>query len=195
MPLSFEQVYPNVEAGKVDFVIVNSSFYVNLEARYGASRIATLKNLRQGKVCTIFGGVIITKAGSNIHKIADLKGKRFMAVKETSFGGWQMAWRKLKEQGIDPYKDFTDLQFGGTHDAVVNAVGEGKVDGGTVRTDILERMAKEGKIDINDYLILLGNEEHKHLSKNYYTKDFHLFIVRDYIPNGHLQRPKIFPMR
>jgi PAS domain S-box-containing protein len=166
VPLSFEQVYPNVEAGKVDFVIANSSFYVNLEVRYGASRIATLKNLRQGKVCTMFGGVIISKTSSGIGKLANLKGKTFMAVEETSFGGWQMAWRELKGQGIDPYKDFADLQFGGTHDAVVYAVGEGKVDAGTVRTDTLERMATEGKIDIDDYKILFGHDEHKHLIKH-----------------------------
>ncbi len=165
VPLSFEQVYPTIEAGEVDFVIANPSFYVNLEARYGAGRIATLKNLRQGKVCTTYGGVMITKAGSSINKLTDLKGKSFMAANETSFGGWQMAWRELKACGIDPHKDFADLQFGGTHDAVVYAVRDGKVDAGTVRTDTLERMAVEGKIDIDDYKILFSHDEHKHLIK------------------------------
>jgi len=127
VPLDFEQIYPTVEAGKVDFVIANPSFYVNIETEYGAGRIATLKNLRQGKVCTVFGGVIFTKAGSAINKLTDLKGKRFMAADKTSFGGWQMAWRELKDCSIDPYKDFADLLFGGTHDAVVYAVGNGKV--------------------------------------------------------------------
>jgi PAS domain S-box-containing protein len=172
VPLSFEQVYPAVEVGEVDFIVANPSFYVNLEVKYGAYRIATLKNLLQGKVCTVFGGVIIAKAGSGIGKLADLKGKRFMGVKETAFGGWQVVWRELKGQGFDPYKDFADLQFGGTHDAVVYAVGEGRVDAGSVRTDTLERMATEGKIDIDDYAILFGHEEHSHLLEDHNTKDF-----------------------
>ena len=172
VPLSFEQVYPAVEVGEVDFIVANPSFYVNLEVKYGADRIATLKNLRDGKVCTLFGGVIITKAGSGIGKLADIKGKRFMAVEETSLGGWQMAWRELKEQGIDPYKDFADLQFGGTHDAVVYAVSESKVDAGAVRTDTLERMAVEGKIDIDDYAILSCQAKHSHLLKDHDTGDF-----------------------
>ncbi|MEA3224752.1 MAG: PhnD/SsuA/transferrin family substrate-binding protein, partial [Planctomycetota bacterium] len=163
VPLDFEQIYPTVEAGEVDFVIANSSFYVNLEARYGAGRIATLKNLRQGKVCTTFGGAIFTKTDSGINKLTDLKGKRFMAVEKTSFGGWQMAWRELKVHGIDPHKDFADLLFGGTHDAVVYAVRDGKVDAGTVRTDTLGRMEAEGKIDIDDYEILFGRDKHIHI--------------------------------
>ena len=163
VPLDFEQIYPTVEAGKVGFVIANPSFYVNLEAKYNVSRIATLKNLRQGKVYAVFGGVMFTKAGSGINKLTDLKGKSFMAVNETSFGGWQMAWREFKTHGIDPYKYFADLQFGDTHDAVVYAVRDGKVDAGSVRTDTLEKMAAEGKIDINDYKILFGHDKHKHL--------------------------------
>ncbi len=160
VPLDFEHIYPTVEAGEVDFIIANSSFYVNLETRYGAGRIATLKNLRQGEICTIFGGVIFTRTDGSINKLTDLKGKRFMAVKETSLGGWQMAWRELKYRGIDPHKNFADLLFGGTHDAVVYAVRDGKVDAGTVRTDTLERMAAEGKIDVDDYRVLFDHDEH-----------------------------------
>ncbi len=159
VPLDFEQIYPTVEAGNVDFVIANPSFYVNLETGYNINRIATLKNLQQGKVCKVFGGVIFTKASSGLNNIADLKGKRFMAVKETSLGGWQMVWRELKACGIDPYKYFADLIFGGNHDAVVYAVRDGKVDAGTVRTDVLERMTMEGKIDIDDFKILFFDHE------------------------------------
>ena len=50
IPIDFEEVYSFVENGKVDFVLANSSFYVELEHRYGANRIATLKNLILAKV-------------------------------------------------------------------------------------------------------------------------------------------------
>lgn len=155
VPLDFMEIYSAVENGEVDFILANSSFYVELESYYGINRIATLKNFRLSNVSTTFGGVIFCKANrSNIRRLADLKGKTFMGVEETSFGGWRMAWREFKEKGIDPYKDFESLTFGGIHDAVVYAVRDGKVDAGTVRTDTLERMTIEGKINLGDFHVI-----------------------------------------
>ncbi len=154
VPLDFSEIYGAVEKGEVNFVLANSSFYVELERWYGINRIATLKNRRLGGVYTKFGGVIFCRADrDNIRSFSDLQGKRFMAVKETSFGGWRMAWRELKLKGLDPNSDFKAMMFGGTHDAVVYAVKEGAADAGTVRTDTLERMQGEGKIDLKDFYI------------------------------------------
>ena len=160
-PLDFEQIYPSVEKGMVDFILANSSFYVELESWYGANRIATLKNWRLGKVCTKFGGLIICKANrGDIQDLQDLKGKKFMAVSNTSFGGWRASFRELKKKGINPYRDFKEMRFGGTHDAVVQAVLAGKVDVGAVRTDTLERMAIDGKIDVNVFRIINDHRGH-----------------------------------
>lgn len=164
VPLDFEEINKAVETGSVDFVLANSAIYVELESLYGVSRILTLKNKRLDGAYTIFGGVIFLRADrADVNFLDDLKGKSFMAVKENSFGGWIMAWRELKEDGIDPYRDFSELSFGGTHDAVVYAVRDGIVDAGTVRTDTLERMVMEGKINITDYRAIHGHgDEHEH---------------------------------
>ena len=77
-----------------------------------------------------------------------------MAVDRFSLGGWTMAWREFKSEGIDPHREFAELLFGGTHDAVVYSVRDGKVDAGTVRTNTLERMQDEGKINLDDFRIL-----------------------------------------
>lgn len=75
-----------------------------------------------------------------------------MGVKKTAFGGFQMAWLELKNEGIDPFNDFSSLQFSGfPQDKIVYAVLNGKVDAGTVRTTTLERMAAEGLIDFNEF--------------------------------------------
>ncbi|GAG11102.1 unnamed protein product, partial [marine sediment metagenome] len=125
------------------------------EALHGANRIATLKNLREGGVCRTYGGVIFRRGDrGDVEHLADLKQKMFMAVAPTSFGGWITAWRELKDVGIDPHRDFAELKFGGTHDAVVLAVRDGEVDAGTVRTDTLERMAAEGEIDIEKFKVI-----------------------------------------
>lgn len=155
VPLDFAALMPAVKAGAVDFVLANSAYYVEMEARYGASRIATLRNRGQDGIYTRFGGVIFVRADrKDIRGLRDLRGKSFMAVDPQSLGGFLAAWRELKQAGIDPYRDFRPLRFGGTHDAVVYAVRDGVVAAGTVRTDTLERMAAEGKITLNEFRVL-----------------------------------------
>ncbi len=123
--------------------------------RYRISRIVTLNNLVGGVARKMFGGVIFTRSDrKRINRLADLQGKRLMAVDETSLGGFQMAWRELKSEGLDPYRDLSHLSFGGTHDKVVMAVKSAKVDVGTVRTGILERMTKAGVIKMSDFKII-----------------------------------------
>ncbi len=148
VPLDFDAVVPTVERGEVDFILTNPGIYVNLEVRYRVSRIATLKNRRGGLGYNIFGGVVFTRADRvDLQTLNDLRGVRFAAVDQASLGGFQMAWGELAKEGIDPYKDFSELRFAGTHDRVVRAVLAGQVDAATVRTDILERMAQAGTVD------------------------------------------------
>jgi len=154
IPLTHDQVYSQVEKGAVDFVLVNSALYVGLELKYNANRIVTLKELREGGAYKKYGGVIFCrKDRGDIRTPKDLKGKSFMAVSETSLGGWLAAWRELKEKGVEPRRDFTKLLFGETHDRVVEAVRDGVVDAGAVRTNVMEELSAEGKIDLDDFYI------------------------------------------
>jgi len=155
VPLGFDEVRLAVRQGRLDFVLTNSSYYVELESLYGVSAIATLKNRFGETGYSQFGGVIFSRADRNdIRQIGDLRKKTFAAVDASSFGGWHVGWRELKRQGIDPERDFKHFSFEHTHDAVVYAVRDRKVDAGTVRTDTLERMAAEGKVNLDDFYIL-----------------------------------------
>ena len=155
VPLDFEAIGPAVEAGAVDFVLSNSAIYVELETRYGASRIATMINRVGERASTRFGGVIISRADNEaVREPDDLRGQHFGAVMDNSFGGWLMGWYELRRLGLEPRKAFASVQFLGTHDAVVYAVLNGLVAGGTVRSDTLERMAEEGRIDLSQIRVL-----------------------------------------
>ena len=44
VPLNFREIEAAVKNRAIDFIITNSGDYVDLEALYGAQRIATLKN-------------------------------------------------------------------------------------------------------------------------------------------------------
>ena len=155
VPLDFDKVMPAVEAESVDFFLVNSSMFVTMQVKYGAIAVATMVNSRQGKALTSFGGVVIGSAyNENITTFEDLKGKKFAAVKENSFGGWQMAYKEFADNGIDPFNDFGSLVFTGKHDNVVFAVQNEDVDAGTVRTDTLERMVAIGAVVMEDFNVI-----------------------------------------
>jgi len=155
VPLDFDGVMREVAADRVDFVLTNPAMYVNLEYEYGASRMVTMLNLRQGLAVSHFGGVIFCRADrDDIKSLKDVAGKMFMAVDPSSLGGWLMAKRELDDAGIKPFRHLLALFFAGTHDRVVEAVKNGEVDVGTVRTDTLERMAAEGRISLADFRIL-----------------------------------------
>ncbi|RKY36202.1 MAG: hypothetical protein DRP78_04215 [Candidatus Omnitrophota bacterium] len=155
VPLDFDEICITVKDEQVDFIFVNPGLYIELEENFGVQRIVTLSNFYMGKGYAKFGTVIFTRADrKDIVELKDLKNKRFMAVAENAFGGWIIALRELTKQGIDPRKEFKELVFGGIHDAVVLAVLRGEVDAGSVRTEALERMAEEGKINLSDFRII-----------------------------------------
>ena len=108
LPLDFDSVDSAVSSGSVDFILVNPGIYVNLEANYRVSRIATMNNRRGGTTYNIFGGVVFTRSDrEDLRALEDLRGKSFMAVDRTSLGGFQMAWREFNALGINPLYDFS----------------------------------------------------------------------------------------
>lgn len=156
VPLDFHSIHSTVEKNGVDFVLVNSAYYVSLQYRYHISRMVTMRNILSGDIDSpMFGGVVFKRSDrTDIKNLSDLRGKRFVAVDEFSLGGWLMALREMKRLKINPHREFKSLNFTGTHDSVVYAVLKGEADAGTVRTDTLERMASEGKIDLNDFAVI-----------------------------------------
>ncbi|VAW52365.1 hypothetical protein MNBD_GAMMA05-714 [hydrothermal vent metagenome] len=155
IPLDFDEIEPTIKSKNIHFILVNSGIYVVMEVRHRISRIATLSRSIEDRHVNYFGGVIFTLSKrTGIQTLEDLKNKSFMAVDETSLGGFQMALRELEAAGIKPREDFSEITFGGIHDNVVMSVLNGKADVGTIRTGILESMDANGKINMQDFKII-----------------------------------------
>ena len=152
IPLKFSAIEPMVRRGKLDFLLANPSFFVQMEKKYNVRAIATLINSPDGKgAYDSFGGLILVKKDSPIKRLQDIQGNKFMVVKYSSFGSAHIIWRLLIENGIDPQKDLTAILEGKKHDNVVMAVRNGVADVGAVRTDTMERMVEEGKIKMDEF--------------------------------------------
>ncbi len=153
-PMKFAAVPVFIKNRKIDFYLVNSSMYCDMQNRFGGEAIVSLINAREGKPLKQFAGVLFVKADSPIQNLEDVRGRRFACVKKTSFGGYQMALRLLKQHGIDPERDCSAFKEAGTHDKVVQMVLKGIAEVGTVRSDTLERMAAEGQLDMSRIRVL-----------------------------------------
>lgn len=154
VPLKFVEIEPSLQNRQIDFLLANSAFYARFQEKYNLKAIATMVNKKGIYALDKFGGVLFTRKDSKIDELQDIRGKRFMCVKYSSFGGAHMALRLLRESGINPEKDCSAFTEGGTHDNVVMAVLKRQTDIGTVRSDTLERMAAEGKIQLDAFKII-----------------------------------------
>ncbi|MDH5387576.1 MAG: phosphate/phosphite/phosphonate ABC transporter substrate-binding protein [Gammaproteobacteria bacterium] len=173
--VSLGEIIQQASRGEFDFLLTNPSSFVEVEQRYGAKALVTLKNKRVNLAQSVFGSVIFTHVkNTDILNVKDLQGKTLMAVSEPAFGGWRVAWLEMLTLGFDPYRELKTLMFAEnkTQPEVVFAVRDGKADAGVVRTDQLERMEASGKIDMR-YFRVLNNKN---------NKNFPFFLSTDLYP-------------
>ncbi len=156
-PVTLASAAPQLESGRIDYLITNPGHYVSLAERIPLAPIATLERLQEGNGPGLvhFGSVIFVRADSDIATLADLRGRRLTAVAPDAFGGFLMAWAEFVAEGLDPFRDLGALRFAGfPQDTIVEAVLSGRTDAGVVRTGLLESLAAEGRIRLADLRIL-----------------------------------------
>jgi phosphonate transport system substrate-binding protein len=159
--LTIRQVFPDtfdehmhmVGRGLIDLTFSNPFIYVKIADQYGARAFARIVE-PQGK--EKFRGEIICRADNpNIKTLADLKGKRLIAVDPTSAGGYLYPWSLILDSGLRK-EDFAEITFapgpGGKQEKVVMAVYSGKYDVGLIREGTLNVL--RDKIDLKQIRIL-----------------------------------------
>ncbi|MBE9516373.1 MAG: PhnD/SsuA/transferrin family substrate-binding protein [Proteobacteria bacterium] len=135
--------------GKTDIMIINPVMSTLVAHRYNGKMLATVKRNSGAK----FGGVILSKKGSGIIKAADLRGKNIMTYKKASAAAYAFQMYHLKTRGVVE-SDFASMRVAKRQDDIVLAVRAGVVDAGFVKTGLLEAMAKEGKIRLEEFEII-----------------------------------------
>ena len=155
-PLTLANMDKAVKTNSIDFFITNPGNYVDMEQRYGASRLVTLETVSTGRPTSAVGATIFSlESNQSIRDLNDLRNTRMLAVSKNAFGGFEIAWGVLKKAHIDPFSNLKSLEFSGFPlNKIVMAVKNGEADVGTVRSCLLEQMAKEGKIQLSDFHIL-----------------------------------------
>ena len=145
-----------VSQKQVDFVLTQPSQYVVFTHKYKlSSPLASIVNVEGGEPTEYFGGVIFTHIKHHhINDLSQLKGKRIAAASANSLGAYQMQAFELLEQGIHLPDDVTLIETGQPQSKAVEQVLSGEADVGFVRTGVLEKLAKQNKIDLSQIKLL-----------------------------------------
>ena len=144
-----------VAAHRVDLVMTNPSHYLELRSHNSLSgALATLVSSEGGQAVSSLGGCIIVRAGrGDITGLRDLRGRRVAISGPRFLGGYQAQAFELMQVGVR-VPDQLDLIVVGRHDAVVEAVLEGRADAGFIRTGIIESLVAEGRLDASQLVVL-----------------------------------------
>lgn len=130
------------------FVVTNPGHYVRLEARHGATRIATQTTAESDDPAHTVGSAVVVRAGTPVPASLDaLRGKRVAAVAEDAFGGYQLVAHEWLQRGLDAEAGAVQRVFTGfPMQRVADAVLVGQAEAGILRTCVLEQLERTGRV-------------------------------------------------
>jgi len=149
VPLNPSVTIDAIKDGSVDFMLANPVITLVLKEKHAATPFATMNK----KYGSQFSGVIIAKKGNGIATAADLKGKKVMTYKKKSAAAYVFQVKHLMDNGVT-VDDFSSTTIAKKQDDIVLAVKAGLFDAGFVKSGLLESMAAEGKVSLDDFTII-----------------------------------------
>src|SRR5882724_11822551 len=146
-----------IEAGAVDIGSFSPFAYVDA-MRGGKVRIIA-QSIIDGTAT--YRGIIVARKDSGLKTVNDLKGKRFAFVDPKSASGYVYPRAMLIEKGINPESFFKETIFAGSHDKVIAAVLEGRVDAGAIYDGAIG-VAQRSGVSTDNLVTLAGSDPIPH---------------------------------
>lgn len=153
----------------VDIAYFGPKSYVEAAKRAGAEAVATEVDAESG--LPGYKGMIITKKGSGLNSLEDIKGKKWAFTSSQSTSGTLVPTVMFSKKGINPQKYFSKVIYSGGHEASILAVKGGKVDA-----------ASTNNLDFN-----------RGLGRNWKADDFNVIWTSDLIPGAPMTVRKDLP--
>lgn len=151
----FEDLIKNKE---VDFFHGNSLLAITFKELYNMKFLTVDKRGRNGHKSS---GTIIALKDSGIKTYADMKDKTMVFGPALAPFGYMAQYDMMKRNGIDPEMDlaFYAIPWGSAkHEKVIYGVLYGKYDLGAAPRIDVDLMAHEGKISLDDFVIIDESE-------------------------------------
>jgi phosphonate transport system substrate-binding protein len=190
---SYSAVIEAMRNNKADGMMVGPFSYTLAAQEAGAEALVvsingnTKDRKYDAKITPFYYSVLITKKGSGISKIADLKGKDFSFVDPASTSGHLMPKTLIMKNGINPDKDMKTI-FAGSHPTSVTALWNDKVAAAATFEQNLYDMNTQGQVKLcffkDDQLFKARTaDEVKAVYDACPTGNIAIFAYSDPIPN------------
>ena len=154
VPVDTQDFEERFSKGEFAFTHGNSLLYIILHKNEGLQLLATEK---RGQYGSRTAGTIISRKGSGIRTLQDIKGKRMVFGPQLAPTGYLAQYDLMLENGLDPEKvlSYYAIPSGSfKHEKVIYAVYFGAYDVGAAPALDLEKMIQEGKVNADDFNIL-----------------------------------------
>ena len=136
--LTLDELDKAIAESRVDFVLTNPRHFLAIRQKYRVSgALATLQKPQGGHMLSSLAGVILVQSDTNISSLSDLQNKVIGIPGKRFLGGYLTQAYELQQKGYNP-KTFATYKELGSHDAVMQALVNGEIEAGFVRTGILE---------------------------------------------------------
>jgi len=155
----YAAVITGMQYGHIDCAYFGPKSYVEAAKRAKAEAL-TIEVSQDGS--RGYYGYIITKKGSGLKTLADIKGKKWAFTDPNSTSGTLVPTVFFAKKSIDPHKYFGKVIYSGSHEASIISVKNGKVDAAST----------------NDLDFMRG------LGKHWKKSDFNIIWVSDLIPGA-----------
>ena len=152
--------------GEIDLAWNGPLSYVKIKRQLAdACRVIAMRDVDVG-----FTTHFITRAGSGILTVEDLKDRSFAFGRRSSVQAGLLAYSFLKESGINPGRDLSADSFydqrhsstGSDERDVVERVSSGEFDAGAVSQRTMEVMAEDGTLPRDDIRIFWSSPAYSH---------------------------------
>lgn len=153
-PLAIDTLNFSRHIDKVDFTHTNSLLYI-MYHRYNGLEILALE--KRGELGNHSKGLVVSRRDSGIKSIADLKGKSMLFGPMLAPTAYMSQIYALKQHGfsVDDDLGFSTIPTGSfKHEKVVYGVMFGAFDAGAFPYYDFEIMARQGKVNRDDFNIL-----------------------------------------
>lgn len=129
---NYQEMERRLQDGSVDFAMVSPAAYVRFVSR--VCYVATYAEWNEEKrvLSPYYHSVLIALEESPIEVLEDLEGKNFGFTDRESTSGHRVPRRMLLKEGLEPEEFFKKVFYLGRHDAVIESLLAGSIQGGAV---------------------------------------------------------------
>lgn len=154
VPLDRHTIEDAVNDNKIEFYLIDPTWYVVFGTNGDLSAIATIENHWEDTHFPTTGAVLFTTIDrEDISTISDIRGKTIVASSNSNYEYW-IASKEMKDQGIDINSDLAEVQFRENKENVIKLVKDGKIDVGLIGTGFLEHEHIYENMDISNFKII-----------------------------------------